>query len=45
MGSLTPGSPEWCRTVTASKVAAILGHSPFMREVHAYARWLREPGD
>lgn len=27
--SLTPGSPEWCRIVTASKVAAILGHSPF----------------
>ena len=26
---LVPGSPEWCRVVTASKVAAILGHSPF----------------
>jgi hypothetical protein len=29
---LTPGSPAWCRTVTASKVAAILGHSPFMSQ-------------
>lgn len=30
--SLLPGSPEWLRTVTASKVAAILGHSPFMSQ-------------
>ncbi len=29
---LTPGSPDWCRTVTASKVASILGHSPFMSQ-------------
>ena len=26
---LTPGSPEWAKRVTASKVAAILGLSPF----------------
>ncbi len=30
--TLTPGSPEWCKVVTASKVAAILGHSPFMSQ-------------
>ena len=29
MADLTPGSPEWARRVTASKVAAILGVSPF----------------
>jgi len=29
MADLTPGSPEWNRRVTASKVAAILGVSPF----------------
>jgi hypothetical protein len=33
---LTPGSPAWCRTVTASKVAAILGHSPFMSQRAVY---------
>lgn len=27
--NLTPGSPEWARRITASKVAAILGLSPF----------------
>lgn len=27
--TLTPGSPEWTKRVTASKVAAILGRSPF----------------
>ena len=27
--TLTPGSPEWIRVVTASKVAAILGVSPY----------------
>lgn len=29
MIDLTPGSPEWTKRVTASKVAAILGRSPF----------------
>lgn len=29
MTDMTPGSPEWCRRVTASKVAAILGQSPW----------------
>lgn len=29
MSDLTPGSPEWLRIVTASKVAAILGLSPW----------------
>lgn len=29
MVDLTPGSPEWAKRVTASKVAAILGRSPF----------------
>jgi hypothetical protein len=32
MTDLMPGSADWCRTVTASKVAAILGHSPFMSQ-------------
>jgi len=29
MAELTPGSPEWARRITASKVAAILGVSPW----------------
>lgn len=29
MTDLTPGSPEWCRRVSPSKAAAILGVSPF----------------
>lgn len=29
MTDLTPGSPEWARRITASKVAAILGVSPY----------------
>lgn len=29
MSDLTPGSPEWAKLVTASKVAAILGLSPW----------------
>jgi hypothetical protein len=32
MTDLTPGSADWCRVVTASKVASILGHSPFMSQ-------------
>lgn len=32
MSGLTPGSKEWASRVTASKVAAILGHSPFMSQ-------------
>jgi putative phage-type endonuclease len=32
MKDLTPGSADWCKTVTASKVASILGHSPFMSQ-------------
>lgn len=33
---LTPGSPEWLRTVTASKIPAILGISRFQSQ---YALW------
>lgn len=29
MSDLTPGSPEWCRRVSSSKAAAILGISPW----------------
>lgn len=35
-GALAPGSPEWTRTITASKVPAILGLSRFQSQ---YALW------
>lgn len=42
MSDLTPGSAEWLRIVTASKVAAILGLSPWESP---RSLWLRMHGD
>lgn len=39
---MTPGSPEWARTVTASKVAGILGLSPWDSPL---TTWLKMRGD
>lgn len=39
---LTPGSPEWCRRVSPSKAAAILGISPWDSQ---YAIWRKMRGD
>jgi putative phage-type endonuclease len=40
--ALTPGSPQWLRTVTASKVPAILGVSPYESPL---SMWLTMRGD
>lgn len=42
MSGLTPGSPEWARLVTASKVSDILGLSPWGSP---YAMWRKMRGD
>lgn len=42
MNALVPGSPEWARKVTASKVAAILGLSPWDSP---YSIWRKMRGD
>lgn len=39
---LTPGSPEWCRRISPSKAAAILGISPWDSP---YAIWRKMRGD
>jgi putative phage-type endonuclease len=39
--SLTPGSPEWLRELTASKVAAVLGLSPWESR---FSLWYRMSG-
>lgn len=42
VGGVTPGSPEWLRVVTASKVAAIMGLSPWESP---RSMWHRMHGD
>lgn len=42
MSAPAPGSPEWASKVTASKVAAILGLSPWESP---YSMWLKMRGD
>lgn len=42
MSAPAPGSPEWAAKVTASKVAAILGLSPWESP---YSMWLKMRGD
>src|SRR3954453_14820737 len=39
--SLVPGSPEWLRELTASKVAAVLGLSPWQSR---FSLWYRMSG-
>ncbi len=39
---LTPGSPEWLRHMSASKVAAVMGTSPYESR---FSLWLRMHGD
>lgn len=41
IGELTPGSPEWLRCMTASKVAAVLGLSPWESR---FSLWHRMAG-